>query len=310
MKQLEVERNESPLAVIQKEKYAHGIEWWRNKRNGFKIIDLSYWADPAKDNAEWVAQSQAGIPRAEWNREFGSTWVVYDGKPVYQDYDATAHRLSGKIVVPRRTRLISGWDGGPNDVNLAWVLGLVVPHENAVLFIDEYATDDGNIPEFVEIVATKLQLEWVKLGGFSIHVADQSVFTGTQLERGSGTRGGKAMADVMRQHGMAPIPGEISFAKRRSNVERLLKGLYKSVDGVLVPKWRLHERCELLHEAMQGGYAYGKSVGGVGGEYKPVPVKNKFSHIANAMEYACSRLGMLDMQIPFEGRMLPSMSLV
>jgi hypothetical protein len=59
---------------------------------------------------------------------------------------------------------------------------------------------------------------------------------------------------------------------------------------------------------MKGGYAYPKVAGGVGGEYKPAPMKNKFSHIANAMEYASSKLNIADMQIPFEGRVLPAMA--
>lgn len=282
-----------------------GVEMWRNPNNGFLIVDLDFRADPSKRSQEWIAQSQSGVPKAEWKREFGKDWVVYEGKPVYQDYDDDFHKLVGAIVAPRRARLISGWDGGPNDVNLAWCLGLCFPYENAVIWIDEYTVDDGDIPTFVDVVASRIQLEWAKLGGFSLHVADNSVFTDTKV-----VKGGKSMADVMRAQGMAPIPGEISYGKRRSAVSIMMKQLYKHNDGNVVPKWRVHERCTFLREAMRGGYAYPRVMGGIGGEYRPAPMKNKFSHIANAMEYACSKLHIADMDIPFEGRALPARELV
>ena len=295
---------EEILQVPVKEFPLTGVSTWRNSRNGFKVVDLEFKADPKKRSEEWIAQSKSGMPTAEWEREYGSQWVVYDGKPVYGDFDETAHVLRGSIISPRRARLVSGWDAGPNDVNLAWCLGLVIPSELAVIFIDEYQVDDGDIKDFVEVVGARLRLEWNKLGGFSIHIADQSVFTK------SGVADGKCMADIMRQHNMAPMAGEISFAQRRIAVNDLLMHTFKSVEGRLIPKWRAHERCELLIEAMRGGYVYGRANLGIGGQYKPTPIKNKFSHIANAMEYVCSRLETATTEIPYEGRSLPRRSLV
>jgi hypothetical protein len=288
------------------QKLEQGLYTWKNIGNGFTILDLDYTADPEKRTEEWRIQSQSGMPRSEWEREYGRRWIVYDGKPVYADYDDTLHTVKGTIIAAKRAKLISGWDGGPNDVNLAWVLGLVATDDLAVTWIDEYSIDDGDIPTFVEIVASKLKLEWSKLGGFSIHIADQSVFTKSQV-----VSGGKAMADVMRQYGMAPIPGEISFAKRRSAVQRMMVTNFKATrDGSMTPKWRVHERCVFLREAMAGGYAYPKANMGVGGQYRPAPMKNKFSHISNAMEYASSRLAVSGMDIPYAGRKLPKMRLV
>jgi hypothetical protein len=292
------------IHVAQHDEVMPGLTAWRNRNNGFFVIDLEYSADPDKRSESWILSSQAGMPKAQWNREFGKTWIVYDGKPVYQDYDDEIHTAKGDIVVPPRAKLLSGWDGGPNDVNLAWCLGVVLPYANAVTIIDEYYVDDGDIYDFVEVVATRLNLEWAKLGGFSIHVADQSVFTTSGLGGGAKTPG-KAMADVMRQHGMAPIPGEISFAKRRQSVENLLVKSYKWINGVMVPRLRVHERCAFLREGLQGGYSYPRVAGGIGGEYKPMPVKNKFSHVCNALEYMCSKLDAAMMQIPFENQRLP-----
>lgn len=281
-----------------------GVLAWRNTSNGFKVVDLEFRADPLKRSDEWISQSQAGMPRSQWNREFGKIWIVYDGKPVYQDYDDVTHTVVGNIVVPSRAKLISGWDAGPNDVNLAWCLGVVLSGGLAVTIIDEYYADDGDIHDFVEVVGSRLQLEWSKLGGFSLHVADQSVFTKTGVA-GDAKTPGKAVADIMRQHGMNPIPGEISFAKRRQVVEKMLVTAHKWSGGMMVPRLRIHERCSFLREGLQGGYAYPKVAGGIGGDYKPTPIKNKFSHVANAMEYLCSKLELANFHIPYENGPLP-----
>jgi hypothetical protein len=290
---------EQAVEVRKVESLLYGLQTWINPKNGFRVLDLEYKADPQKRSPEWKIQSQAGVPKAKWNREFGSTWMVYEGKPVYGDYDEDVHVAKGTIIVNPRARLVSGWDGGPNDVNLAWVLGVMNPKDGSVLVIDEAATDDGDIYGIVEVAAAKLNLEWAKLGGFNLHVTDQSVFIKSNV-----VKNGKAMADVMREHGMNPIPGEQSYAKRRTTLERLLLSLHKSSEGSLVPKFRVHERCVLLRAALNGGYAYpANNHGG----YNPKPLKNLHSHIANACEYMVSRLEMAHQVIPYEGKRLPKM---
>lgn len=281
-----------------------GITTWVNPINGFTCIDLEYKADPEKRAPEWRTQSQQGMPKAEWDREYGSSWVVYDGKSVYQDYNEIVHVMRGNIYAVKKQKLICGYDAGPNDVYLAWCLGLVNPIAPAVTWIDEYLQEDGDVTSFLEIVVSRLRQEWAKLGGFITHVVDQSSFTQSRL-----TKDRTAVKDIMRSFGIFPIPGEISFSKRRQIVEDLLfKPVMWGDDGLPVPRMRFHERCILLREAMQGGYHYPKNISQVGDMYRPLPVKNKFSHIANAMEYASSKIGTMDYEIPFNGRKLPRMN--
>jgi len=292
----------SPVITIQKDTVMDGVITWRNQNNGFKVIDLKYWADPRKKSPEWQLMTKAGVPIAEWNREYGESWVVYDGKPVYGasfNEKEGGHIVHGSIVSQRRARLVSGWDGGPTDLNLAWVLGLIQPTERRVMFIDEYYMDDGDVEDFIQVVSSRLQLEWLKLGGFSLHFCDQSV----------NTKGGprkKSMADAMRLHGMIPQSGEISFAKRRQAVFDLMT---RCPDGR--PLLLVHERCTLLMEAIRSGYCYPKlPAPTAGGMYRETPIKNKFSHIANAMEYVCSRVEAIGTPVPYEGQRLPQVSLV
>lgn len=299
----EKSRNSPIVVAPPREKLMEGMSAWRNPKNGFRVIDLEYTADPDKRSPEWAATTKAGMPSTKWEREYGNKWTVYPGKPVYSDYKEPTHLVVGNIVAPPRSKLVSGWDGGPNDLNLAWALGLVFVDAPAVVIIDEFHVDDGDTEGFVQIVGSRLQLEWFKLGGFCLHVADQSVFTPGGVQKSS-------MADAMRKHGMAPVPAEISFAKRRVCVEDLITKIYSDKQGGLVPRFRVHERCTMTREALLGGYAYPKANAGVGGEYKPLPLKNKFSHIANAIEYLCSRLHIAGTTVPYEGRRLPRVSVI
>lgn len=280
-----------------------GVACWINPQNGFKCVDLTFRADPRKRDPNWQAQAKKGMPSSEWSREFGETWVVYDGKAVYADFD-DLHVVGGSIVVPRRPRLISGWDAGPNDVNLGWVLGLTSPVQKGVQFIDYYFAEDGDIEDFVQTVGTRLKLEWGRISGYQMHVADQSVFTKSSLVRG------RAVVDVMRQHGMSPVPGEISFAKRRQSVEKLLVQFHRSVDNKPIPDLTVHDRCDLLVEAFKGGYCYGRTTVIGNQQWKETPMKNKFSHVMNALEYVCSKLELASLDVPYEGQRLPYVSVV
>ena len=287
------EESNSPVSVATpKTTLMQGVTSWKNTGNKFLVIDLEHIADPDKRSAEWVADARAGA--VSFDREYGPQWTVYEGKRVYANYQEPRHLIKGTIMAERKMRLLSGWDAGPNDVNLAWSLALVNPAGPFIRFIDEYYVDDGDAADFLQVVGARLRLEWYKLGGFSIHIADQSVFTKTNIEA-------KSFADLMRQHGFYPIPGEISFVKRRKSVDDLLK-TYDS--------FKVHERCVLIREALSGGYVYPKVMGGVGGMYKETPLKNKFSHIANTIEYTCSRINVAERHVPYEGRSLPRVSIV
>lgn len=298
-----VREDESVLDVLQKTTLLPGFTTWKNPKNGFTIIDLETKADVHKRSDEWRLAQAKGMPKSQFNREYGSSWVVYAGKPVYQDFDEGFHIARGTIVVPRFARLIAGWDVGPNDVNIAWCLG-VTGRDSSVLIIDEVYVDNGDMYGLCETAQEKLQLEWNKLGGFAIDLVDQAAFTKSKV-----VREGRAMADVMREYGFQPQSSpEQAFGKRRNNVERLMTSLYKSIDGTHTPKFRVHERCELLIAALNGGYAYPEMSGGRGGEFNPRPLKNRYSHIANAMEYLCSGLSLVSQRIAFQGKALPKLA--
>lgn len=56
------------------------------------------------------------------------------------------------------------------------------------------------------------------------------------------------------------------------------------------PGFILSPNCHFLRKAMNGAYHYDKDPKGSGDEYKPMPVKNFASHVADSLEYLCMYL--------------------
>jgi hypothetical protein len=69
-------------------------------------------------------------------------------------------------------------------------------------------------------------------------------------------------------------------------VESVLSQLY---DGR--PRLQISPNCRTLIAAMEGGYCYEKTRRNDTGELRTTPSKNRFSHLADAMQYLCLAMG-------------------
>jgi hypothetical protein len=65
-------------------------------------------------------------------------------------------------------------------------------------------------------------------------------------------------------------------------VEFFLNKMYAGEPGFV-----LSPNCHFIRKAMNGAYHYDKDPKGSGDEYKPMPVKNFASHVADSLEYLC-----------------------
>lgn len=97
--------------------------------------------------------------------------------------------------------------------------------------------------------------------------------------------------DVVKRHGFRAYPAPTNdIAKRISAVEAWLLGQRDGGPAILIDG----ERCPTLVRGLNGGYRFGKTRQGV---RKPLPDKNEYSHIIDALQYACvaTHGGMADM---------------
>lgn len=97
--------------------------------------------------------------------------------------------------------------------------------------------------------------------------------------------------DLLQRHGLRAYPAPTNDLDRRlSAVEALLLGARDAGPALLIDR----SRCPTIIQALSGGYRYAKTRDG---RRKPQPDKNKFSHIMDALQYACLAVhgGLTDM---------------
>lgn len=97
--------------------------------------------------------------------------------------------------------------------------------------------------------------------------------------------------DLLQRHGLRAYPAPTNDLDRRlSAVEALLLGARDAGPALLIDR----SRCPTIIQALSGGYRYAKTRDG---RRKPQPDKNEFSHIMDALQYACLAVhgGLTDM---------------
>ena len=97
--------------------------------------------------------------------------------------------------------------------------------------------------------------------------------------------------DLIKREGLIAYPAPTNDVVRRlSAVESWLLASREGGPGLLIDR----QRCPTLIRALSGGYRYGRTRGG---QRKPVPDKNEYSHVMDAFQYACvtAHGGMSDM---------------
>lgn len=87
--------------------------------------------------------------------------------------------------------------------------------------------------------------------------------------------------DLIKREGLMAYPAPTNDIDRRlSSVESWLLGSRDGGPAFLIDR----ERCPTLIRALGGGYRYGRTRSG---QRKPNPEKNKYSHVMDALQYAC-----------------------
>jgi hypothetical protein len=91
---------------------------------------------------------------------------------------------------------------------------------------------------------------------------------------------GQSCAQILFAHGMKPRPAATRLDLRQQAVRDWLTLMVAGGPGLLIDP-----SCRRLIGGFQGGYFYAKSAVGA---VSQTPVKNEFSHVHDALQYACS----------------------
>lgn len=203
----------------------------------------------------------------------GQYGYVADGKPVYPEFKDNVH-VQECDPLPR-VPINYGIDHGRTP---AAVIGQRHPDTGQLRVYRELVTFDMGAVDFGRELKRVLAAEFqgFRASGWS----DPAGMAMTQVDDWT-------PISALQAQGISVVPAPTNdFMLRREAVAGLLSRLTHGEPALVI-----HPRCTMLRKAMAGGYAYKRLQVRGDERYQDVPDKNRFSHVAEALQYLAVGLG-------------------
>ena len=204
----------------------------------------------------------------------GQYGYLISGKPVFQSFRDNVHVAPHLLEPMKGIDVVCGMDFG---LQPSIALGQITP-TGQLRILDELVSDGMGLRQFC--LNQLLPLLRTRYWGMNI--------------MGYGDPSGTSRAptdestcfDILHSaeiglSNIIPAPTN-AITPRVGAVEFYLNKMYAGE-----PSFVLSPNCHFLRKAMNGAYHYDKDPKGSGEEYKPMPVKNFASHVADALEELC-----------------------
>lgn len=211
------------------------------------------------DNPDWVEIYVEGKPG-----------MMPVGKLVYNNFRRNIH-VAKEPLLWTGGKLYRGWD---NSGNCPACVVLQIPTANQVQVLKEFVTDRMGIVDFTEWVA----MECNQLFPNAVYDDYDDPAGHNQFSKREG--GFTSNAQLMADAGIQTIASEQNWVKRRETVETQLN----KIDGLLIDPG-----CIRLINGFMSGYCY-PEIGTMTGIYGKEPIKNRFSHPHDALQYVLMKL--------------------
>ena len=208
----------------------------------------------------------------DWIKIFilGQYGTTDDGKPVYPEYSDRVHVASDSIEPNRMLPLLLGWDFG---LTPACIIGQMSAH-GQLLILEELIGEDMSVRQFADEVVKPTILN--KYGGMRL------VSRGDPAGVARGQNNGRTCYQELLEVGLHSEPADTNdFLPRRESVAFFLNRMAGGEPGFL-----LSPECRVLRKGFLGGYRY-ERLKVAGERYRDRPVKDKFSHPHDALQYLC-----------------------
>lgn len=252
-----------------------GVEVWNNPKNGFLVIDLHYTANPAKRGAEFREGLRNTLPIRKFEMEYEKSWMTYEGRPVYEDFNPTVHLLREKPKLHVGLPLLVGWDssGLTPAAILAQIQGETLVVLREIMGIGMGAT------RFVPLVVSEIAQHYPQIT--DIEKQTISFFDPAGFKKNEITE--ETYLQVMIKSGFKQIkPGPLTWKKRVESVVEFLTVMSKGQ-----PRFQVYEPdCPILVAGLKGGFRYPDKVS----EIEPDqlrPIKDIHSHPNDGLQYMC-----------------------
>lgn len=283
-------KENAPVAV---KRPMEGVEVWRNPDNKFVVVDLHYTANPHKRSPAWREAVRRSMPIRDFLMEYEKSWQTYEGKPVYEDFNKPIHVVRGIIEPEPGIPLLLGWDFG---LTPACILAQLVGSQLRIL--EEFIESDGSIRKLAPVVWKHLRVNytpWTYDHEKIISYVDPAGGQRAQTDE-------KTCISVLRSENFKKIVlGPVDWESRKGAVEEFLIKISKQGPALIVSE----DGCPVLIEGFAGGFQYRKEAL----EIQPDsmrPLKNKFSHPHDALQYVCAGAAGKQKQYNMPSAPLPS----
>lgn len=221
-------------------------------------------------------QQQVPSKTDDWISVFllGNYGSTADGKPVYPEFKDKIHTLQEDVEADKHLPIVLGWDFG---LTPACVVMQVTPR-GQIIILEEFVSEDMGIRQFAnDIVKPALLNKYA--GIHRISVADPAGNIRAQTDE-------RTCLQELYEAGIATEPaGTNDFVIRREAVAFYLT---KMSDGE--PSFALNPSCTMLRKGFNGRYKFERLRTTGPSRYKDRPLKDEYSHIHDALQYACMKV--------------------
>jgi len=250
------------------------------------VVNEEYAPNPDAENVQNISAgynywfNQLGGKSDDWVNVFilGQYGTTMSGKPVYQEFKDSTHASQKPIAAIPGLPLYLGWDFG---LTPACVIAQISPRGRLNILAELVAGIDG-IPDMgvrqfaAEIVKPCLLTRFPRFKAIS--TCDPAGNTRSQADE-------KTCIQELLEAGLyTEVAASNDFIQRREAVAYFLTRISEGETGFLIDP-----SCRYLRKGFNGGYRY-ERVKTAHEVFRDRPVKDKFSHAHDALQYLCMRV--------------------
>ena len=212
----------------------------------------------------------------DWINVFvlGNYGTTADGKPVYPEWKDKVHISKETLDPVEGLPVILGWDFGLTPACVVTQL----TQRGQLLVLQEFVGEDMGIRQFAsDVVKPAIMNEYYS--NRVISVGDPAGATRAQTDE-------RTCLQELYEVGIATEPADTNdWLPRRESVAFFMN---RMIDGG--PGFVLDPSCSMLRRGFNGRYRYQRIRAAGTERYKDRPVKDIYSHIQDAIQYACLKL--------------------
>lgn len=251
-----------PGPVSSKKPKENHVGFWQPPSENIKNLRQNYYEDLATDyidSPDWIDMYIKGKPG-----------VMVVGKLVYANFKKEIHVAKEPLKWSGQT-IYRGWD---NSGNCPACVVTIVPTAQRMQVLKEFWTDKQDMVTFTNAVKTECNMLYPEAK--YVDYADPAGENKFSTSNGDFTSNAQLMRD---ECGIDTIKSEQNPIMRYSSVALQLG----KIDGMLIDPG-----CTRLINGFTGGYHYPEI--GFSGNYGSKPVKNKYSHVHDALQYVVVKI--------------------